>query len=96
MKQRALIILFLSLVVKFGNAQIVVKFFGNAQTKEIYTHPNFDSIAKDHSYLAILPFNVTINLRPNQKKKLKSDLSLCKGKKKTRTQFYLIRRREEK
>ena len=41
------------------------------QTKEIYTHPQFDSIAKDHSILAILPFDVTINLRPKQKEKLK-------------------------
>ena len=41
------------------------------QTKEIYIHPQFDSIAKDHSILAILPFDVTINLRHKQKEKLK-------------------------
>jgi hypothetical protein len=41
------------------------------QTKEIYTNPQFDSIAKDHSLLAILPFDVTINLRPKQKEKLR-------------------------
>ncbi len=43
-----------------------------AQTKEIYTHPQFDSLAKDHSNLAILPFDVTLNLRPKEKEKLKA------------------------
>jgi hypothetical protein len=42
-----------------------------AQTKEIYTNPRFDSIAKDHSILAIIPFDVTINLRPREKEKMK-------------------------
>ena len=44
----------------------------NAQTKEIYTNPRFDSIAKDHSNLAIIPFDVSINLRPKEKEKLKA------------------------
>lgn len=61
MKQRILTMLLFSLVILSANAQ----------TKEIYTHPDFDSIAKDHSSLAILPFDVTINLRPKQKEKLK-------------------------
>jgi hypothetical protein len=42
-----------------------------AQTKEIYTHPQFDSLAKDHTTLAILPFEAVINLRPKEKEKLK-------------------------
>ena len=42
-----------------------------AQTKEIYTHPQFDTIADDHKMLAILPFNVLINLRPKEKEKMK-------------------------
>ncbi|MFI5131534.1 MAG: hypothetical protein ACHQFX_16140 [Chitinophagales bacterium] len=54
---------------------VVLTFFAACivcgQRKEIYTHPRFDSIAKDHFLLAILPFDVTINLRPAQKKKLK-------------------------
>jgi hypothetical protein len=54
---------------------IVLAFFAAciacAQTKEIYTHPQFDSLAKDHSILAILPFDVTINLKHKQKEKLK-------------------------
>jgi len=41
------------------------------QKKKIYKHPQFDSIAKDHSLLAILPFEVTIKLRPGQRKELK-------------------------
>lgn len=49
----------------------VIVISSRAQTKEIYTNPRFDSIAKDHSNLAILPFDVTINLRPKQKEKLK-------------------------
>jgi hypothetical protein len=37
-----------------------------SQTKEIYTNPNFASIAKNHKTLAILPFKAIINLRPKQ------------------------------
>ncbi|HEX7845119.1 MAG TPA: hypothetical protein VF476_04905 [Chitinophagaceae bacterium] len=42
-----------------------------AQTKEIYTNPNFDSLAKNHAMLAILPFDAVINLRPKEKEKMK-------------------------
>ncbi|MEO6611121.1 MAG: hypothetical protein ABIT05_03280 [Chitinophagaceae bacterium] len=42
-----------------------------AQTKEIYTSPHFDSIAPHHSQLAIIPFDVSLNLRPKEKEKLK-------------------------
>jgi len=42
-----------------------------AQTKEIYTSPHFDSIAQRHSQLAIIPFDVSLNLRPKEKEKLK-------------------------
>lgn len=62
-------------VMKKNICTIVFTFFTvcivSGQTKEIYTNPKFDSIAKDHSLLAILPFDVTINLRPNQKEKLR-------------------------
>ena len=54
---------------------IVLTFFiplpAKSQIREIYTNPNFDFLAKDHSILAILPFKVKINLRPNAKKRLK-------------------------
>jgi len=50
----------------------VIVISSRAQTKEIYTNPRFDSIAKEHSNLAIIPFDVSINLRPKEKEKLKA------------------------
>ncbi|MBK7560732.1 MAG: hypothetical protein IPP43_08620 [Chitinophagaceae bacterium] len=43
----------------------------HGQTKEIYTNPQFYSIAQNHTRLAILPFDVLLNLRPKEKEKLK-------------------------
>ncbi|MTI33251.1 hypothetical protein [Xanthovirga aplysinae] len=40
-----------------------------AQTRSIYTHPDFISLAQDHKVLAIIPFKATVKLRPNQMKK---------------------------
>ncbi|GAB4015514.1 hypothetical protein EXU85_28990 [Spirosoma sp. KCTC 42546] len=40
-----------------------------AQTREIYTNPNFKSLAKDHKILAILPFRTTLQLRPKEVEK---------------------------
>jgi len=37
-----------------------------AQTREIYTNPNFSTLAKEHKVLAILPFKATVKLRPKQ------------------------------
>lgn len=45
----------------------------NGQTKEIYTHPEFDSLARDHTQLAILPFRVMLRLRPKAAKKLEPE-----------------------
>jgi len=45
----------------------------NGQTKEIYTHPDFDSIAHDHSQLAILPFKVMLRLKAKEAKKLEPE-----------------------
>ena len=45
----------------------------NAQTKEIYTHPRFDSLARDHTKLAILPFEVMLRLRRKEAKKLEPE-----------------------
>ncbi|CAN5219478.1 hypothetical protein BH09BAC4_BH09BAC4_44000 [soil metagenome] len=39
---------------------------GFAQTREIYTNPNFKTIAKDHKILAILPFKTKLQLRPKE------------------------------
>ncbi|WP_205501250.1 hypothetical protein [Rufibacter psychrotolerans] len=41
-----------------------------AQTREIYTNPAFATLAKQHKTIAILPFDATIGLRPNQAKNL--------------------------
>jgi len=40
-----------------------------AQTREIYTNPNFKTLAKDHKILAILPFKTTLQLRPKDVEK---------------------------
>lgn len=36
-----------------------------AQTREIYTNPKFRDLAKNHKTLAVLPFAVELQLRPN-------------------------------
>jgi hypothetical protein len=43
------------------------------QTKEIFLDPNFQSLAKDHKILAILPFKATISLRPKQMEKMSAE-----------------------
>lgn len=45
--------------------------FGQAQTREIYTHPQFSTLSKEHKELAIIPFKVTI-----QYKKLPKDVTV--------------------
>ena len=53
----------LALMLSFvlGAAQLVA-----AQTREIYTNPKFRDLAKDHKTLAVLPFAVELQLRPNE------------------------------
>ncbi len=41
----------------------------SAQTKAIYTNPEFGTLANNHKNLAILPFKTVIKLRPKQKAK---------------------------
>lgn len=72
----------------------------HAQTKEIYTNPAFDSIAKDHKLLAIIPFDVTIELRPKQKEKLQpGELKEIERKEGEATQSavetYFLKRKEK-
>ena len=43
------------------------------QTKEIYTHPEFDSLARDHTQLAILPFKIMLRLKAKEAKKLEPE-----------------------
>jgi hypothetical protein len=74
----------------------------HSQTKEIYTHPSFDSIAKDHRVLAIIPFDVTVELRPKQKEKLQpGELRELEMKEGTAVQnaihtYFLKRKEQEK
>lgn len=42
-----------------------VTLFG--QTKEIYVNPDFGALTQNEKTLAIIPFKVTVNLRPKQK-----------------------------
>lgn len=41
-----------------------------SQRTDTYTHPLFDSLTANHSKIAILPFDVTIKLRPALEKKI--------------------------
>lgn len=41
-----------------------------AQSKSIYTNPDFNELAKGHKVLAIVPFKANIELRPRQRKKM--------------------------
>ncbi len=38
----------------------------NAQTKEIYTNPNFSKLTAEHKVLACLPWKAIVKLRPKQ------------------------------
>jgi hypothetical protein len=75
-------------------------FSTHAQTKEIYTNPGFDTIAKDHKLLAIIPFDVTIELRPKQKEKLQpGELAEIEKKEgqavQSAIQTYFLKRKEQ-
>ena len=41
--------------------------------RSIYTHPDFDQLAKDHQTLAIIPFDADVKLRPKQMKEMSSE-----------------------
>lgn len=45
----------------------------SGQSKEIYTHPEFDSLARDHTQLAILPFKIMLRLKAKEAKKLEPE-----------------------
>jgi len=48
----------------------IVPLVVGAQTKEIYVNPDFARLTQDEKTLAILPFEVTMNLRPKQKARI--------------------------
>jgi citrate lyase gamma subunit len=81
-------------------AVLAIALNAGAQTKEIYTHPKFDSIAHNHTLLAILPFDVLINLRPKEKEKLKpGELEQIQKKEgeavQSAVQTYFLRKKEK-
>jgi hypothetical protein len=43
---------------------------GWSQSKAIYTNPDFDKLARHHKKLAILPFDVVMDLRPREREKI--------------------------
>jgi hypothetical protein len=53
-------------LISLACSMLLFAFTAQAQTREIYTNPQFSSIAKDHKVLAILPFKASIKLRPKQ------------------------------
>jgi hypothetical protein len=70
------------------------------QTLENYTHPQFDSIAKGHTLLAILPFKVMLRLRPRVSKKLEPEdferLEKIEGEAaQTALQSYFLKQKEK-
>ncbi len=48
---------------------VLVGSLANAQTK-LFEHPNFETIAKDHKIIAIVPFSAKVSLRPKQMKEI--------------------------
>lgn len=45
----------------------------HAQTKEIYTNPQFNQLTAHHKVLAILPFKAIVKLRPKQMEAMTAD-----------------------
>jgi hypothetical protein len=70
------------------------------QTRDIYTHPQFDSIAKGHTLLAILPFSVMLRLRHKEAKRLEPEdfekLEKIEGEAvQTALQSYFLKQKEK-
>ncbi len=45
----------------------------SAQSKAIYVNPDFNKLARHHKQLAILPFDVTMTLRPNEREQISDE-----------------------
>ncbi|MFD1095071.1 hypothetical protein [Salegentibacter chungangensis] len=52
-----------------GLMVLLTGFSSNAQTN-LFEHPDFESIAKDHKKIAIIPFQAKVKLRPKQMKEI--------------------------
>lgn len=58
---------------------LLIAFSANAQTN-LYTDPDFETIAADHNIIAIIPFKTTVKLRPKDMKKMSGeDLNELQG-----------------
>lgn len=44
-----------------------------SQSRAIYVHPKFYSMAKDHKKVAVVPFSVQIGLRPKEREKITAE-----------------------
>ncbi|MCB2377437.1 hypothetical protein LGH70_07585 [Hymenobacter sp. BT635] len=72
-----------------------------AQTREIYTSPKFGALAKSHKTLAVLPFTVTLQLRPNEVTKNGGPEGVAKLEQRegldvqSALQSYFLKRKEE-
>jgi len=52
---------------------MLISSFNVTAQREIYTHPEFNSFAKDHKLIAIIPFKAIIKLRPKEMEKLSEE-----------------------
>ncbi|GAA4012247.1 hypothetical protein GCM10022408_26140 [Hymenobacter fastidiosus] len=74
----------------------------SAQTREIYTNPKFSTLAQSHKTLAVLPFVVTLELRPNEVAKRGGAEGVAKLEQRegldvqNALQSYFLKRKEEK
>lgn len=51
---------------------VMIGLSAKAQTS-LYTHPNFDNIARDHQIIAVLPFEATVSLRPKDMERMSAE-----------------------
>ncbi|OUU01843.1 MAG: hypothetical protein CNE98_06160 [Bacteroidetes bacterium MED-G17] len=51
---------------------LFIVFSANAQTN-LYTNPDFETIAAEHNIIAIIPFKTTVKLRPKAMKNMNED-----------------------
>lgn len=52
-------------------AMVIVSAFG--QSRAIYVHPKFYQLAKNHKKVAVIPFDVQIGLRPDERKTISEE-----------------------
>jgi hypothetical protein len=52
---------------------IVISSLGFSQSREIYVNPEFNTLAKDHKVVAILPFKAIVKLRPKEMEKMTTE-----------------------